>query len=355
MSEGGTGGYTPVNICPTEQPPPIGNSGHDIIYSESGLGYCVLCGKDDLVDGPIDTWGQCMMSVPALAPSSVLFAALENIPVDRYGGIGVEFLHFPIGTPHADVWQWIFDTAIENTHPEHSLLYLDNDSSSISPFRYKGYTAETLWDMLKDIPVDDDENIEVQFLHFPPGTDREDIWHWFEDTFDISINNLMFKKNTGSKSTRSTYLEHSIICSDEGYCYCAFCGKDDIANGYVHTWGKCEGISLSVGMVLQSTLGYLYCIEGAGEEYVYLRVLGHDVITEMLTVELVNLLNSGAWIVKHNLMENSMFPSWECYAPWLCLSSTRMAPSFCLLPRRTSMTGLNNNIHKLKYMRSLRV
>jgi len=162
------------------------------------------------------------------------------------------------------------------------------------------------------VPVNDDGIItEIQFLHFPAGTDREDIWHWFEDTFDISINNLMFKKNTGSKSTRSTYLEHSIICSDEGYCYCAFYGKDDIVDGYVYTWGKCKGISLSVGMVLQSTLGHLYCIEYAGEEHVYLRVLGHDVITEMLTVALVNLLNSGAWIVKHNLMENSMFPDPE--------------------------------------------
>lgn len=42
------------------------------------------------------------------------------------------------------------------------------------------------WDMLSDIPVADvhdefeDCAIEQPFLHFPAGTDREEIWHWFE-------------------------------------------------------------------------------------------------------------------------------------------------------------------------------
>lgn len=54
-----------------------------------------------------------------------------------------------------------------------------------------------LWDKLGDIPTvppagnegDDDDStlpvgaegsIEEPFLHFPVGTHREDIWHWFE-------------------------------------------------------------------------------------------------------------------------------------------------------------------------------
>ena len=55
------------------------------------------------------------------------------------------------------------------------------------------FTVQDLWtDILGNIPVDEDEKSELQFLHFPPGTDREDIWHWFEETFDVSIHDLMF-------------------------------------------------------------------------------------------------------------------------------------------------------------------
>jgi hypothetical protein len=55
---------------------------------------------------------------------------------------------------------------------------------------------KALWKLLADIPVAcssdndaadsegsshfDDDAIEVPYLHFPAGTPREDIWHWFE-------------------------------------------------------------------------------------------------------------------------------------------------------------------------------
>jgi hypothetical protein len=49
-----------------------------------------------------------------------------------------------------------------------------------------------LWKTLGDIPINDNEDIEEPFLHFPIGTNRLDIWHWFEDTFDIRVYDLMF-------------------------------------------------------------------------------------------------------------------------------------------------------------------
>lgn len=38
----------------------------------------------------------------------------------------------------------------------------------------------TRWDALTDIEVDGYGAIEKPYLHFPPGTPREDIWLWFE-------------------------------------------------------------------------------------------------------------------------------------------------------------------------------
>jgi hypothetical protein len=55
--------------------------------------------------------------------------------------------------------------------------------------------AKHLWEILGDIPINDDEEIEEPFLTFEVGTDRGEIWSWFEYYFDLSIyENLMFPK-----------------------------------------------------------------------------------------------------------------------------------------------------------------
>jgi len=51
--------------------------------------------------------------------------------------------------------------------------------------------AETLWGKLGDIPTDNNDCIELPFEHFSAGTNREDIWHWFESAFDVRVYDLM--------------------------------------------------------------------------------------------------------------------------------------------------------------------
>lgn len=41
-----------------------------------------------------------------------------------------------------------------------------------------------LWGKLGDVPINEDEEIDISFLHFPKGTDRYTIWHWFEEQND---------------------------------------------------------------------------------------------------------------------------------------------------------------------------
>lgn len=52
-----------------------------------------------------------------------------------------------------------------------------------------------IWDVLGLCSIDRDECIQQQFLHFEIGTPRENIWKWFEETFDISVTDLMFSKH----------------------------------------------------------------------------------------------------------------------------------------------------------------
>ena len=47
--------------------------------------------------------------------------------------------------------------------------------------------AKKLWAELGDIPIDENELIEIAWRYFSIGTDRMQIWHWFEDYYGISI------------------------------------------------------------------------------------------------------------------------------------------------------------------------
>ena len=47
--------------------------------------------------------------------------------------------------------------------------------------------ARKVWSYLEDIPVNDNDEIEVVFMNFEKGTAKLEIWHWIEDTYQVSI------------------------------------------------------------------------------------------------------------------------------------------------------------------------
>jgi len=61
-------------------------------------------------------------------------------------------------------------------------------------YSFNRLLAKKLWSKLGNIPIDDDqESIELPFevpeknITFEIGTPNTDIWHWFEDTFDLCV------------------------------------------------------------------------------------------------------------------------------------------------------------------------
>ena len=47
---------------------------------------------------------------------------------------------------------------------------------------YQDAELEQLWHEFADVPMNPDtEEMEAPFMHFPVGTPREDIWHWFDE------------------------------------------------------------------------------------------------------------------------------------------------------------------------------
>lgn len=58
---------------------------------------------------------------------------------------------------------------------------------------FQGKTYTELWEEFGDVPMNPEtECIEVAWCGFPKGTHREDIWHWFEETFGVAVHDLMY-------------------------------------------------------------------------------------------------------------------------------------------------------------------
>ena len=59
--------------------------------------------------------------------------------------------------------------------------------------RYSDAVLEQLWDEFGDIPMNPEtERIEAPFLDFSAGTDREDIWHWFDERHSKGVAYLLY-------------------------------------------------------------------------------------------------------------------------------------------------------------------
>lgn len=60
------------------------------------------------------------------------------------------------------------------------------------PLKQRDAELEKLWDEFTDVPMNPDtEKMEDAFLHFPAGTPREDIWHWFDERYSKGIAALL--------------------------------------------------------------------------------------------------------------------------------------------------------------------
>lgn len=49
---------------------------------------------------------------------------------------------------------------------------------------------ETLWELFGEIPINDNDEIEDCFLDFPVGTDRFEIWLWFDELYPEGVAKL---------------------------------------------------------------------------------------------------------------------------------------------------------------------
>ena len=75
---------------------------------------------------------------------------------------------------------------------------------------------EQVWKELGDIPMDPEtEKIEEDFYIFPKGTDREEIWHWFDKRHSKGVAYLLYADSVEHtpEITRLAW-SRSCLCSE---------------------------------------------------------------------------------------------------------------------------------------------
>lgn len=48
-----------------------------------------------------------------------------------------------------------------------------------------------LWRLFGDVQIDDNDLVTEPFMDWPVGTNRFDIWRWFDDRYDGGVHTLM--------------------------------------------------------------------------------------------------------------------------------------------------------------------
>lgn len=68
-----------------------------------------------------------------------------------------------------------------------------SEAMAMATLEQRDKVLEQWWEVLADIPINPDtEQTEEQFLHFPVGTDREEIWHWFDKRHSNGVAYLLY-------------------------------------------------------------------------------------------------------------------------------------------------------------------
>mgnify|MGYP005991662643 FL=1 len=82
-----------------------------------------------------------------------------------------------------DIWEKGF----EGSESLGSTYVFDSELPQLPELKTSNMQAKKLWTQLSNIPTNDEGEIEESFQHFEAGTDREEIWGWFEEEFDLSV------------------------------------------------------------------------------------------------------------------------------------------------------------------------
>jgi len=151
-----------------------------------------------------------------------LWEDFKEIPLNHETfGIESDFLHFPKGTSKWQVIRWFeirYSKGLEIIALPKAVTHLSeekvdnvfscersnqrkrigkkapNAANVQTSKKYTDSELEQLWEDFGDVPMNPEtEVMAADFLHFPKGTHREEIWKWFDSKHSKGVHFLLYK------------------------------------------------------------------------------------------------------------------------------------------------------------------
>lgn len=94
---------------------------------------------------------------------------------------------------------------------------------------------EQMWSELSDVPLNPDtEEIEEQFKSFPAGTNREEIWHWFDERHSKGVAYLLYGDEIDRAPELAQFMYLKQLCFECESTSCQYNRKGECRFAMVH-------------------------------------------------------------------------------------------------------------------------
>lgn len=108
-------------------------------------------------------------------------------------------------------------------------------TENMQSLRERDIELERLWNEFADVPIDPEtEKLEEAYLHFPAGTDREDVWHWFDNRHSKGIGYLLYNDGIDRTSEIAQLLFLKQKCFECESASCQFNHHGECRFALVH-------------------------------------------------------------------------------------------------------------------------
>ena len=109
------------------------------------------------------------------------------------------------------------------------------DHHEINTLEAQDKALEALWEEFSDVPMDPEtECMEEQFLDFPAGTYREDIWHWFDQRYSKGVAHLLMQDGVDRTDVTAKMVFLHSCCFECETMDCAYNHEGECRYALVH-------------------------------------------------------------------------------------------------------------------------
>lgn len=109
------------------------------------------------------------------------------------------------------------------------------ETANMQSLRERDIELERLWNEFANVPINPEtEKLEEAYLYFPAGTDREDVWHWFDNRHSKGIGHLMYNDGIDRTNEIAQLMFLKQFCFECESASCQFNHRGECRFALVH-------------------------------------------------------------------------------------------------------------------------